>query len=388
MYIFRISYLSIMVFCWILVSCSAEESEVAANAMDASTSLLVDEPIELTPEQFAMADMKLAKPEWREFPEIISANGLLEVPINKQASVSARVGGYAQQVQLVPGHRVRKGQVLFYLENPAFIKMQEEYLEASEKRKYLQVDFERQQTLANENIASEKNLLEATSDFRIIEAKCASLKAQLALINIDAEQLTPQNLVSSVGVIAPISGYLTAVDVVQGMFLDPGHIAVEIADTDQLEIVLDVFEKDIMAIKEGQAIFFSIPNAKVTTVFEAKVRHIEQALDLEKRVVHVSGFYSNTNENNRLLPGMYVNARIHTTASRSMAVPESALVKEGGTTFLLVQTNKEADKLSFEKRAVETGTLQNGWVQLMDDQLVSTDELILVEGAFNLIGID
>jgi cobalt-zinc-cadmium efflux system membrane fusion protein len=388
MYIFRISYLPIVVFCWILVSCSAEEPEVAANAMDTSTSILVDEPIELTPEQFAMANMKLAKPEWREFPEIISANGLLEVPINKQASVSARVGGYAQQVQLVPGHRVRKGQVLFYLENLAFIKMQEEYLEASEKRKYLQADFERQQTLANENIASEKNLLGATSDYRIIEAKCESLKAQLALINIDAEKLTPQNLVSSVGVVAPMSGYLTAVDVVQGMFLDAGHIAVKISDTQQLNIVLDVFEKDIMAVKVGQSIFFSLPNVKVTTVFEAKVQQIEQALDMEKRVVHVSGLYNNTNDDNRLLPGMYINARIHTTANRSMAVPESALVKEGGITYLLVQKKGEAAKLSFEKRAVEVGTSQNGWMQLMDDQVVSTEEMVLVEGAFNLIGIE
>jgi cobalt-zinc-cadmium efflux system membrane fusion protein len=293
-----------------------------------------------------------------------------------------------KNVHLVPGQYVRKGQVLFSLENPAFIKMQEEYLEASEKLNYLQADFERQQTLANENIASDKNLLQATSDYRVVLAKCESLKAQLALINIDADKLTSQSLVSLVAVVAPISGYLTAVDVVQGMFLEPGHVAAQIANTEQLEIRLDVFEKDILAVKEGQAIFFRIPNANVSTVFEAKVRHIEQALDLEKRVVHVSGLYNNTNENNRLLPGMYVNAEIHTMVSRRMAVPESALVKEGDTTYLLVQTNAEGDKLSFEKRAVELGDTQNGWVSLVNEQVVSIEEMVLVEGAFNLIGIE
>lgn len=387
MYIFRINYLPILMMCWMLASCASEET--AATTMVAAGDVIdTDESIELTTQQFAMAKMKFGSPERHEFPAIIPANGVMEVPMKQQAAVSALIGGYVKNVSLAPGQRVQRGQLLFSLENPEFIKMQEAYLDVSEKLSYLKTDFERQQTLANENIASEKNLLKATSDYRAMLARQTSLKAQLALINIDAEKLTPQNLAAAVAVTAPISGYLSAVNIIKGMFLNPTDVAVEISDTDQLEITLDIYEKDILAIKEGQPIFFRVPDVKNTTVFEAQVRHIEHAMDMEKRVVHVHGLHNNTREDSRLLPGMYVSAEIHTTTSQSMAVPASALVKENGLTYILVQMDQQGDKFILEKRAVEIGAIQQGWAQLLNEQVVSAENKILVEGAFNLIGIE
>jgi cobalt-zinc-cadmium efflux system membrane fusion protein len=53
---------------------------------------------------------------------------------------------------------VRKGQALLTLENTEFFRYSKDYLEVAEQIKYLKSEYERQKTLFDEKITSQKTI--------------------------------------------------------------------------------------------------------------------------------------------------------------------------------------------------------------------------------------
>src|SRR6218665_548018 len=68
--------------------------------------------VELTPAQIQSAEIAFGKIEKRSINGVISANGFLDVPPQSKVSVSAPMAGFVKSTQLLPGSRVRKGQVV------------------------------------------------------------------------------------------------------------------------------------------------------------------------------------------------------------------------------------------------------------------------------------
>jgi cobalt-zinc-cadmium efflux system membrane fusion protein len=357
-----------------------EGIEVAAAAEE-----VTDGMITVTSQQYAQAKMQLGQLSAQDLPNIITASGMLDVPPGKQAAVSAYAGGYVTNIQLVPGQMVNKGQRLFTLENPELLMLQQNYLEAVAQLTYLKADYERQGTLADENIASQKNSLKATADYQTTLAQAEGLKARLKLFGINTNDLTPATLANSMTIYAPISGYITEVNAMPGMFLQPQDVAVKIINTSSLHVELEVFEKDIMSIKTGQKITFRIAD-KGNKTYEAKVHLIEKMLDPETRLVRVHGELEQ--DASSFLPGMYVSAEIMTSDAKGMSIPETALVNAGEVTYLLVMKERTPQQITFEQRMVKTGVQRDGWVQILNPEVFQAQDSILIEGAFNLIGIE
>jgi cobalt-zinc-cadmium efflux system membrane fusion protein len=343
--------------------------------------------IEVSQDQFAFAKMQIGQITEQRFPIIVRATGRIEVPAKNQIRVSAYSGGYVTNIELVPGQKVNKGQRLFTLENPDFVQMQQDYLEAKESLAYLESDYERQKKLADENITSQKNFLKAESEYRVTLAKMQGMKKRLSLLNISVEDITPQNMVSSISVFSPSSGFVTEVYAMRGMFLNQTGVAVDILNTDDVHLELRVFEKDILKIEEGQEIMFRIPDAS-TENFVGEVHLIGKIVDEEKRIIRVHGHLKNEEDRRKVISGMYVDAEIITEQNDTYGVPESAIVTEDGKNFVLIFSHKDGDLSKFQKKEVDIGQRRNGFVQILNVDQFSKQEDILINGAFNLIGIE
>src|SRR5690606_33026367 len=114
--------------------------------------------------QFQSSNMVLGKMEMGSFHEVVKANGMFDVPPENRAAVSCYFGGTVKDIRLLPGQKVKKGQVLFILENPDYVQMQQDFLEAKGQLAYLKSDYERQKNLAQDNVTSQKNYLKAESE--------------------------------------------------------------------------------------------------------------------------------------------------------------------------------------------------------------------------------
>src|SRR5690625_1212643 len=121
----------------------------------------------------------------KDFAKTIHTNGTIDVPPQSKAVISAFSGGYIKNTHLLIGDKVKKGERLLSIENPEFITMQQQYLETAEQLAYLKSEYERQKTMLEENITSQKNYLKAESEYKSAVARTNSLKKNLEMLNIN-----------------------------------------------------------------------------------------------------------------------------------------------------------------------------------------------------------
>ncbi|HAB28612.1 MAG TPA: efflux transporter periplasmic adaptor subunit, partial [Xanthomarina gelatinilytica] len=73
-----------------------------------------------------------------------------------------------------------------------------------------------------------------------------------------------------------------------GSYVSPSDTIIEIVDTDHIHLELSVFEKDILKIKKGQDILFTIPEA-TDSIFKADVHLVGTTIDETNRRVKIHG---------------------------------------------------------------------------------------------------
>jgi cobalt-zinc-cadmium efflux system membrane fusion protein len=113
-----------------------------------------------------------------------------------------------------------------------------------------------------------------------------------------------------------------------GMFASPADVILEIVQTDHLHLELNVFEKDILQVKEGQKINFKVPQASKEN-FGAEVHLVGKSIEGNDRTINVHG-HLDESVKQKLLTGMFVEAEIVTNSKKALSVPIDAIIEEDG----------------------------------------------------------
>jgi cobalt-zinc-cadmium efflux system membrane fusion protein len=363
-----------------LISCGNK-----ANAPEESQTTH-DDPNEefvfVSKAQFESSKMTLGSMEEKPFPITVKTTGMIDVPPENRAVVNATMGGYIKTTPLLIGDEVSKGQVLVTIENPQFVQVQQEYMEVKEQLNYLQVEFERHETMRKENITSQKSFLQAQSNYKKAQASYNGLRKQLQLLNISPANVEAGNITSIVSIYAPISGSITKVNVTMGTYVSPATPILEIIDNDHLHLELSIFEKDILKLKKGQPILFKIPESSQET-YHADVHLIGTSIE-SNRTIKVHGHLENEEQVN-FLTGMFVDADIVVESAFAKALPETAIAKIEEDSFVLLLHEKTDEGYYFEQIEVDTGDIFKKFIPIVGDEL-DRKALFLTKGAFNLIG--
>lgn len=370
---------------WILIvlaSCNSGNEDSPVIKLSSNTS---DPIIEVSQDQYEMGNLDTGRYEVRSFEKLIRTTGVLDVPPEGRAQVSAYFAGYVKFLNLIPGQRVRRGQTLFTLENPAYIEVQQDYLEVKNSLDYLKREYERQGELVKDNFTSEKNYLKAESEFRVAQSTHQSLRKKLEMMRINPDELTDTTIQTTIGILAPFSGYVTGVNASTGMFLAPGDIAVTLLNTDHIHVELSVYESDLPHISVGQDIRFKV-QSDLSSWHDADIYLINRMIDESKRTVMVHGHLKDESLARDMTPGMYVEAEIVTQQDSMPALPEEAVVKMEDKSYVLVWKDNGGDENSaFERQEVEVGTLYSGYYPLLNANDFTPETIFLVRGGFGLI---
>ena len=351
----------------LIVACSSKNNTTTSDNINIVNSK--NEVYKLTETQFNSSEMKL---------------GMFDVPPQNRASISSYFGGSVKNIKLMPGQRVKRGQVLFTLENPDYVQLQQDFLESQGQLTYLKSDYERQKKLVQDNVTSQKNYLKSESDYTVTRVKYESLRKKLELLNINPNTLTIETMRTAVSITAPINGYVTEVNITKGTFLNPSDIAMIIVDTDNLHLELNIFEKDLAKVRVGQPIHFRIQEDEGQQ-YEASVYLVNKTVDAEKRTIGVLGHLSDAKVTNRFTPGIYVQADIYTTSDSLISLPQEALIEVESKYYVLVLDSSTSDGYSFVKKEVKTGASNNDNIEIMNAIDFNENTEFLVKGAFNLI---
>ncbi|MFA7272883.1 MAG: efflux RND transporter periplasmic adaptor subunit [Crocinitomicaceae bacterium] len=364
-----------------LSSCGGEEKPVDPKTIIQEIKTLDSEVI-LTEKQFNLGKMELGKIEEISFSTTIKSTGMFDVPPENKSTVSAYFGGYVKNIQLLPGQKINKGQTLFVLENPEYIQVQQDFLEAKSQLNYLKQDYERQKDLAKDNVSSQKTFSRAESDYKVTYARFESLKKRLSLMSIDPNSITESNIRTTISVTSPISGFITDVNATRGMFLNPSDVAVTIMNTDHLHIELKIFEQDLMSVKVGQVVKFRLQSD--ATEYFATVYLINKAIDPQKRTVNVHCHLANEAQSKQFTPGMFVEAQILTDNNKAFSLPATAVVDLDNSYFVLEKVATKSG-YKFERKEVQIGESNEKFIEILNTSDFNENSNFLIKGAFNLI---
>nr|MBI1229920.1 efflux RND transporter periplasmic adaptor subunit [Cytophagales bacterium] len=337
----------------------------------------------ITQAQFDKAQMTWDSLSVHTFSDFILTNGMVDIPAEGRFDVSSYFGGNIIRFDLLVGQKIQKGQVLFTLENPEFVQMQQDYLDAMSQLSYFKSDYERQQTLNAENISSQKSFAKAESEYKSTMATTESLRKKLQLVNISATDLEPTKITSRANIYAPISGYVESIKVNQGTFLKPSDIALTIINKEHLHIELNVFEQDAIALEIGQQVTFYLPDNK-SREFGGKIFLIGQSIN-ESRMLNVHVHLDDEKEGNQLVPGMFIEAKIAVKSSKNTALPFASVINSNEVNYVLALEKKENDLYYLKKTKVEIGLQDDQMIEIRFENDVFSKSVFLSKGGFQLI---
>ena len=335
--------------------------------------------VSLTVAQYQMAGIRLGGIKMHNLSNTLKVNGKLDVPPQNTVSISPPMGGFLKNTSLLPGMRVKKGQVVAILENPDFIQLQQDYLENKSQLEFLAAEYVRQQELSKENVNALKTLQQAKAQYYSTLARVSGLKARLRLLHLNPARLENGIIRSTINLYAPINGYVTQVNATIGSFVNPTDVLFQIVNPDHIHAELSVFEKDIAGIRVGQKVRFML--ASETRERTATVYLIHKEIAADRSV----GIHCHLDrEDPDLLPGTYLKAWIEMNRQSVSALPETAVINAGEENYIFALRNKDSQRMGFERIAIKTGLRGNGFVQV-DLPGNIQDNTIVTKGAYDLL---
>lgn len=359
------------------VSCGSkpEETKEEAHHGDAENT------VELTDEQCSVVGLTLGRIEQKALSGAIKVNGMLDVPPQNLVSISTPMGGFLKSTELLQGLKVKKGAVIAVIQNADFIQLQQDYVDTKSQLEYLEAEYKRQQELSRENVNSQKTLLQSKTQYQSMMAKVSGLKARLDLLGINAGQLASGNFQNTITLYAPISGYVTQVNVNIGMFVNPTDVMFKIVDTEHLHAELTVFEKDVLKLKIGQKVRFTLANEMTERIATVYLIGREIGPDRTVRIhCHLD------KEDEELLPGMYLKAYVEAGTEDVSALPDKAVVGFEGNSYIFIQVpSDEKGAKHFKMIPVTTGVSELGYTEVILPKDFNNQTEIVINGAYDVL---
>ncbi|MBB3841925.1 cobalt-zinc-cadmium efflux system membrane fusion protein [Runella defluvii] len=356
--------------------------------------------VELTPAQVKAAQIVFGNFEKKNLSEVITTNGYTQLPPQNQADVSAFMGGIVKTIAVIDGQYVKKGQSLATFQSMEFnnlrlekAKLTEELQQAKVNKEFLDLDFARQKELSDENVTAKKTFQKVSSELDLVNNKIKITQQQIEILEQNL-LLSGNGNSTTIVITAPISGYITAVNVKIGSNVSANTSLFSIVDNSEMYVELLVYEKDLFKIKVGQNLRFVLTNQGNKEIV-GKIFSIGKAFQKETKSVAVRANINNLNIG--LIPGMYVNALIDIGNSDVNTLPIDAIVKAEGKEFIFIheaeekhehktgeKVHEEDTGVHFKRIEVKTGTTQLGYVQVTPLEAIPAGAKLVTKGSYYL----
>lgn len=319
--------------------------------------------VHLSELKFKSLGMKVDTLPVRLLSGVVQANGQLQVPPQHEASVTAILGANVTSIKVLEGDPVRKGQVLAYIAHPDLVKIQSNYINAYNQLQFLEKEYERQKKLYEKKVGSGQKYQQVAADYRSRKGEVKGYEAQLKQLNLNIGKIKSGDVYENVPVISPINGYIEKVFVRTGQYVSPQTQMFLIVNNDHIHADLMVFEKDVFKVKKGQKVHVVVQSVP-DTMLSAKIFAVGKKFEQNPKAVHVHAEIDDVRD---LIPGMYINGKIHTEGNSVRALPEDAIIEEEGKPyiFLAKQHNEEDEtEWAFEPIEIRTGMIDGDWVEI------------------------
>jgi multidrug efflux pump subunit AcrA (membrane-fusion protein) len=346
------------------------------------------------------ADQPRAGIQWaavtvRTMPTVVVVPGQVAMDERHTEHIGALADGRIQNVYVLPGDTVHRGQELASLHShtvhetvaaltqafAAVSRQQSAVTFAKQTQERYAKLYSIQAASLEEKQRSEQDLAQANKGLVDAEASVRAEREHLAeLLQVAPESLKPNNLYDRelVPIRAAADGVVISRNVTVGQVVNTGDDAFVTSNLATVWVNASVNEKDLPQVHPA-AIATVTQQGTQDEGVQGTVTMLGDVVEAQTRTLPVRIVVSN--RATKLRPGMFVSAAIAGPATRTAVfVPADAIQDVNGFRVVFVTQ----DGTTFYARAVETGARANGMVEITHG-LAASDHVV-VKGAFMVKG--
>ncbi len=293
--------------------------------------------------------VRTAKVEKGPFSRVIRTVGHVDYDETRLSVINTKISGWIEKVHVQEtGAYVEKGQPLYDIYSPALVSAQEEYLLSLDSGSKRISNAARKRLKFWDIPDSEIRTLEKTRKVR-------------------------KTLTFS----APLSGYLTHLNAIEGKFFKKGADLFRIADLTTVWVYANIYENEAPLVKKGLKVTIELSYLPGKE-YEGVVDYVYPYMDSKTRDIKVRIVMPNPAL--VLKPQMYATVRIASEVSGdALFVPTESIIHSGERTVVFVA--KKAGK--FQPREVITGVEDDsGNTRILSG--LAQGEIVVTSGQFLL----
>ena len=358
---------------------------LAAGCKDAKSAQTPTSPGPATTTQ---SPVRIVQAEPRTRTAVLETTGKVQFNEEQLVRVNAPVTGRVLEVLARPGEAVEPGHRLFVLDSPDLGQAKSDYAKALSDLQRSEKAIKLARELFEIKATAEKDLREAENDYNKAMAERERAASRLRTLGVKPEQLKDiaarADASTAITVTAPRGGIIVERNITPGQVVAYGQSDTPvslfvIANLSTMWILVDIYEPDVPRVRLGQTVRVTLPCCPQDR-HEGKVANIGAAIDKDSRTLKIRVVVPNVG--GTLKAEMFVKAAIETGASQVLALPQSAIQRQDGQTFVLL----EKAPGEYARRAIRTGAEFDGVVEILDgvtaqDHVVSTGGVLLKRDA-------
>ena len=267
-------------------------------------------------------------------PVALGKTFIAKVEAINAADVIPQVSGYIDEVRFQDGSFVQEGDVLFVIDQARYQAAASAAEAALEKAKaslkQIQSNYNREITLYKDKMLSKADLEVAESNLATAKANVKSAQASLDLAKLDLQYTEVRS---------PISGYIGKALMTKGNLATAGvNKLARVIQMDPIRVVFSITDKERLAgldqlTTQQPDIQISLPNGQTIEIPQATV-FADNEINAQTATIAV--YAQAQNQDNKLIPGNYVNVTVSTDKFRPVIlIPQTAVSQDASGQYVM-----------------------------------------------------
>jgi len=303
---------------------------------------------------------------------------------DRYSRISSPLQGRVVEVRAHLGDRVKAGDIVLVVDSPDIAQAYSEYVKEDSDLQYAIRAHELAKDLYENKAMPLKDLKQAENELVKARAEFRRAKERLLSLRVPAQELDKpldkQKITSRFEMKSPLTGIVVERSVTPGQSVggDANQVLFTVADLDMLQVVADVYERDLALVKEGQYAKVSV-EAYPGVTFPATVAAVGDVVDPTTRTIKLRAWVNNPDH--RLKPEMF--ARLHLRVGENtplLTIPREAVLEADGKQFVYVV---EGDN-QYVKREIAVSPISPDQVRVVEG--LTSGQRIVVKGAVLIKG--
>lgn len=293
---------------------------------------------------------------------VIELPGEITSNANRVAHIVPRLTGVITHVTKNIGDHVSAGEVLAVIESRDLADLKSDYLTAMRKEEHAKLNFEREESLFKNNIASEKDFQIARQQSQETQIQVENTAQKLMAMGLSRQEIErlargSDKMLARYEIRAPFASTIISRSATTGEFIRGEETIFILSDLSDVWVDVTVYADDVSRVRAGQDV--TVRSEAVGMSEQGKIAYVEPIIGTDSRAAKARVVLAN--KTGMWRPGMFAKvALVEEQVMVPVAVKLTALQSFRDWTVVFLNEGDE-----YEVQPVELGRRDNEYVEIV-----------------------